>query len=177
MKLKMFYIFLFSSFISTNVFGQFHKREGEETTDTTISLITIVDDSIKVILLDKNGFIVETSLKIFKINLDNWLIKYPYLNDDKKLLNLIVEQAYKDNVIDATEIAEKNNLISNLEYRTADLLENGQCIVMTSSVKTEIVSEIEMQTYSYDCGPLCGEGGRRFFVDGNLILEVMDWIS
>ena len=177
MKLKMFYIFLFTLLISTNVFGQLHEREGEETTDTTISLITIIDDSIKVILLDKNGFIVETSLRIFKENLDNWLIENPHLNDDRKLLNLIIEQAYKDNIIDATEIAKKNNLISRLEYRTADLLENGQCIVLTSSIKTEIVAEIKIQTYSYYCGPLCGDGGRRFFVNGILLLEVMDWIS
>lgn len=179
--MKSIYIFFLTLIISTNVFGQSDIREGEETSDTTINLITEINDTISIILLDKMGYTVKTPLKQFKVNFNKWLKQHPHLHSDRKLLNLIIEQSKDNCLINAAEIAADNNLSNRLEYRLADLLSNGQCMVINKKqnkeVILEVILEVKIQTYSYYCGLLCGDGGRRFFVNGMLLLEVMDWIS
>lgn len=160
------------------VFGQTNNRKGEQTTETTIKLMTIIDDSIEVILFESNDFTVKTSLRVFKKSLNKWLKGHPHLKEDRKLLNLVIKQAESDTIINALMIAREHNLISRLNYRTADLLEKGDCLILNKKQKKKsVISEIKVQTYSHRGGPLSGDGGRRFFINGILLFAVQDWIS
>jgi len=160
-----------------NALGQSNEREGEEISETTINLIESIDDAKTVILFENKNFTIKTSLNNFKENIDNWLIEHPGLISDKELLNLVLERANNNNIIEASIIAKNSELTSRLEYRIAALLESGQCLVLIKKENTQIVSEVKIQTYSYYCGPLCGDGGRRFYVNGILLMQVEDWIS
>jgi len=176
MKRIHIYITIFTLLISMNAMGQSQEREGEDRTDTKITLLETIDNSQTVILFENEMFIVKTSLSNFKENIDNWLIKYPHLKSDKKLLKIVMKNAKKNSVVNASIIADNNKLLPRLQYRIADLLENGQCLVLNKK-DNAIISEIKVQTYNYHCGALCGGGGRRFFVNDILLLQVMDWNS
>jgi DNA gyrase/topoisomerase IV subunit A len=175
MKRILFFTVLLSLVI-TNVLGQSQEREGEKLTDTIVTLVRGLDDTKIIILLENKGFIVKVSLSDFKNDVENWLIEHPHLKEDKKLLDIVLKQAESDNTVNVSRIITDRRLFSRLEYRTASLLENGKCLVLNKE-SDEIVSEIKVQTYSYHCGFLCGDGGRRFYVNEILILQVMDWIS
>jgi len=169
--------------ITISVSGQSGERE--KITDTIVTPVKnmddikaiVLDDIKTVILIENDNFIVKVSLSDFKNNIDNWLKEYPKLEKDKKLLDIILEQAKNNHVVNASKLIETDGfLVSRLEYRIASLLENGLCVILDKK-SNEIVPEIKLQSYSYYCGPLCGHGGRRFFVNEILILKVMDWIS
>jgi hypothetical protein len=84
--------------------------------------------------------------------------------------------ANQDNETDAFLIAEENGLTYQLEFRTADLLEKGHCLIWDKNLK-EPVSEVRVWNRSDVYGPLCGSGGRHFYLNYELLFEVMDWIS
>ena len=173
---RIFFLTILLSLLITNVLGQSYERESEKLTDTIVTLVREIDDTKIVILLENKDFIVKVSLSDFKNDVDNWLIEHPHLKKDKKLLNVVLKQAISDNTVNASRIITDRHLISRLEYRIASLLENGKCLILNKK-NNEIKSEIKLQTYSYHCGPLCGIGGRRFYINEFLILEVMDWVS
>ena len=162
--------------ITINVSGQSQERK-EELSDTIVTLVKEIDNTNIIILLESQDFIVKVSLSDFKDNIDSWLKEHPHLKEDKKLLDILLRQTKSNNIVNASKITEKDRrLTSRFEYRIASLLENGKCLILNKQTN-EIIPEIKRRTYSYHCGFLCGSGGRRFYVNDILILEVMDWIS
>ncbi|HBG70259.1 MAG: hypothetical protein A2W93_13110 [Bacteroidetes bacterium GWF2_43_63] len=151
-------------------------REGEAQNDTTVILLQKIDDPVSVVLFRNDSYVISASFKLFRTNLAEWINENPGIPGDEKLLELVDKAAINLKIIDAAQIAEKNNLLLRLKYRMADLLQNGQCMIYDKR-KYGPIANITVQTYSYDCGPLCGEGGRRFLIEGALIFEVIDWFS
>jgi len=151
-------------------------REGETRNDTVVKLLQSVDDPASVVLFRNDQYVISASFTLFRKNLSDWISLNPGVPGDDKLLELIDKAAINSKVIDAALIAEKNNLVLRLKYRIADLLQQGQCMIYDKK-KYGPVANISVQTYSYHCGPLCGDGGRRFLIEGVLIFGVIDWIS
>jgi uncharacterized protein YlzI (FlbEa/FlbD family) len=162
--------------ITIGVSGQLLSgKNSEKVTNTTIKLVEKISDNNVVILLDNKDYIVKVSLSDFKNYIDRWFKEYS-IKDDKELLDIILKQS-NNNIVNAAKIVEKKGyLTSRLEYSIAYLLENGKCLIL-SKKSNENISKIQLQTYNFYCGPECGAGGRRFYVDTRLIFEVMDWIS
>jgi hypothetical protein len=169
-------IMLLLSFCIHVVNGQSNEREGEERIDTIINLLQSLDSDGTIILLENDNYIVKTTLNLFKENLNNWIQQHPRLEVDKKLLEVINLQSKKDIEVNAEKIAKRNDLEERLEFRIADMLENGKCLIFNKK-KKKILTEVKFQTYSYYCGELCGDGGRRFFDNDFLLFQTEDWIS
>lgn len=150
--------------------------EGEVRSDTVVSLLQVIDDPVSVVLFRNDSYVISASFTQFRTNLSEWISKNPGIPGDEKLLELVDKAAISGKVIDAAQIAEKSSLVLRLKYRMADLLQQGKCMIYDKK-KYGPVTSITVQTWSYDCGPLCGEGGRRFLIDGTLLFEVIDWIS
>ncbi|MCL2132684.1 MAG: hypothetical protein FWH36_09615 [Lentimicrobiaceae bacterium] len=164
MKRTFFLTVLFTILVTINVLGQSQIREGETTKDTIITLVNRINDTKTVILLENKDFIVKVSLFDFKENFDNWLKKYPHLEMDREVLKKILKQVKSNNIVNASKILESEKSdywIMRLGFRIADLLENGQCLILNKG-NNEIISEIKMQTHSYICGPLCGSRRKTF---------------
>jgi hypothetical protein len=160
---------------SINSYAQYEEREGETRVDTIITLLNEFADSSSVILFENTNYIVKTSLSIFENSLNEWLNANPELDIDKNLFDLVLEDAKNNKAVDAMQIALNNDLYFRLEYRIADLLENGQCIIIHKQ-DNKIVSTIRMQKYEYVCGMLCGDAGRRFFIMNNFLIKVSDHV-
>jgi len=151
-------------------------REGEVRSDTVVSLLQVIDDPVSVVLFRNDSYVISASFTQFRTNLSEWISKNPGIPGDEKLLELVDKAAISAKVIDAAQIAEKSSLVLRLKYRMADLLQQGKCMIYDKK-KYGPVKSITVQTWTYNCGPLCGDGGRRFLIDGTLLFEVIDWIS
>lgn len=136
-------------------------------TDTVTQLSKGIDDTKNVILLSDKEFTVKISLSDFVEYMDSRLSMSNPQYYDKKLLEEVLEKAKRKNKVNASRIRNKN-LRESLEYRTADLLTNGKCLILNKRTN-EIIPEIRYQTYRL--GVL---QGRRFFVSDRLILETID---
>ena len=136
-------------------------------TDTVTKLSKDIDDTKIVILLDDKDFLVKISLSDFVEYMDDRLLMSNPQYYDKKLLEEVLENAKRKNTVNASKI-RNNNLRERLEFRTADLLTNGKCLILNKRTN-EIIPEIRYQTYRL--GVL---QGRRFFVSDRLILETID---
>jgi hypothetical protein len=169
-------IIIFLTLFVNQAIGQDYNREGEKTRDTIIPLLRKPEFTKTVILFRNDTYIVRTSLISLKRNIESWVLKHPHLSEDKNLLKLILAEIEDTNEVDAVTIAKSNKLEHRLEYRLADMLENGSCYIINQK-SNEMITTIKVQVYSYYCGLLCGDGGRRFFINGILLLKVMDWIS
>ncbi|GAB2616240.1 hypothetical protein GCM10027035_10800 [Emticicia sediminis] len=163
-------------FFFNNAIGQTTQRKGEIQKDTIVSLLQKEKYGKTVILFQSDKYSIKTSLDTFKENIENWVAKYPHLKEDLNLLRLIIEEANSKNEIDAPSIAKNNNLLHRLEYRLSDIIQSGKCIILNKE-NNKVLNSIKVQTYSYHCGRFCGGGGRRFFVDDFILLQVVDWIS
>jgi hypothetical protein len=127
-------------------------------------------------IFENDKFIVTTDFDQFKNQMEKWLLEHPHLSEDKKLLDIISAENENHSKIDAIVIGSINKLSSRLEYRVADLLQNGLCKVF-NKIKNEFVKNIEMREYNFQFGPLIGEGGRNFLADGEVFFSVEDCIS
>ena len=151
-------------------------REGEVRNDTVVALLQVIDDPVSVVLFRNDSYVISASFSEFRTNLAEWISKNPGIPGDEKLLELVDKAAVNSKVIDAAQIAEKSSLVFRLRYRMADLLQSGKCMIYDKK-KYGPVASITVQTWSYVCGPDCGDGGRRFLINDTLLFEVIDWIS
>ncbi len=150
-------------------------HEGEVRNDTVVSLLQLINDPVSVVLFRNDSYVISSSFNQFRTNLIDWITKNPGIAGDDKLLELVDKAAVNSKVIDAAQIAEESSLVLRLKYRMADLLQQGQCMIYDKK-KYGPVANVTVQKYVYDCGPLCGESGRRFLIGTTLIFEVIDWI-
>ena len=162
--------------LSVCVSAQDNVREGELRNDSVVSLLQMIDDPAYVVLFRNDSYVISASFTQFRTNLSEWIKNNSGIPGDEKLLELVDKAAINAKVIDVAQIAENNSLVFRLKYRIADLMQQGQCMIYNKK-KYGTVESIVVQSYSYSCGPLCGEGGRRFFIDGALLFEVIDWLS
>lgn len=168
-------IVLFTLLITINVSGQSQKSKGENRTNTKVTLLKEINDPKTVILLKKRGFIVKVSFSEFKDHMESWLLESSYRQHyGEKLLEIVLRKAEK-NTINISNITDRY-LKECLHGIIVELLENGQCLILNKKRNT-IISEVTIQKYSYYYGPLFAGGGRRFFINKLLILEIRDWIS
>ena len=176
-KLKLI-TFTILIFISFSVLGQ--NREGEQTKDTMVSLLQNIDDEYTLILMVTDEYIIKTSYTIFENNLNMWLLENPHITDDKDLFEIVKNAKNKEFIINVEKILkekeEDHGLEKRLRYRIAYLLEEGKCLIIDKK-NNKPISKIKVQTYIFNCGPLCGDGGRRFFIENIMFFGVMDWIS
>ena len=170
---RIFFLTVLLSLLIANVLGQSHN---EVETDTIVTLVKEIEETKIVILFENKDFIIKMSLSDFKSDIENWLIKHPHIKGDKKLLDIVLKKAESNNTVNTSKIITDVYLEERLKYRIASLLENGKCLILNKK-SNEIISEIKIQTYSYRCGALCGEGGRRFYVNEVLFFKVRDWVS
>lgn len=156
-----------------NVSGQ----SSEKVTDTLVTMVNKIVDDQTVILLDNKDFIIEVSLTDFKNDLDNWL-KEHHIEEDEKLLNLVLQQAINEKKVNASKITNADNdLLFRLEFRIASLLENGRCLILNKK-SNEIISKVRLQKYIFFIAPEeFSSAGRRFYANEILILQVEDIIS
>lgn len=171
-RLNILGIFLTAFVI--NLTAQPTQSLGEMQKDTLITLLQNKDSAKTVILLQKDGYVVKSSLNNLKENLDSWLSQHPNLSSDKELLQLILADSENHKEVDAEKIATRHKIAPRLQYRLADMLEKGKCYIINRA-NGELVISIKVQTYNFHCGPMCGNGGRRFFINGILLLRVLDW--
>lgn len=186
---RVIYITIFSALLlATNVSGQvreiqtdtvaFHSFEVGDTivtlshlqvilTDTVAKLSKYIDDTKTVILLNNEDFAVKISLTGFIEYMDNRLsISNPQYYD-KKLLEAVLKKTKRKNTVNTPKIRNKN-LSESLEFRAADLLPNGKCLILNKRTN-QIIPEIRYQTYR-----LGVVQGRRFLVNDRLLLETID---
>lgn len=145
--------------------------------DTLIELNHFTDTTnFNLVLFENEEILVKTTIKILEKNVANWLSIHPHLKSDQHLLDTITRY-YSDSMNFLPNYINNNiKLVERLEYRLADILDEGNCIIIIKSNK-QIIKKIKKRTYSFVCGPLCGHGGRIFYFEEIEFFRVMDWIS
>lgn len=155
--------------------NQAYSKDGEKVEDNIVQLFQSLDDSKTIVLLETNDFVVKTSLTQLEIYFDLWHEKYPELESNRNFI-IKIKQRHYFTTIYLEEIAKELNREMRLNFIIADLLENGHCFILNKK-NGKTIKEIKMQTYSFDCGVLCGEGGRRYFINDTILFKVVDWVS
>jgi hypothetical protein len=166
-------------FVSLNTFGQNQVKLNEVLVDKFVTMYSNDGDTCSVILLDNDSLVVKTSLNVIQSEVAKRM-KGIHTNNDKKLYGFLLE-ATNNGSINAYQIAKTNDLTHRLKYLVAGLLENGQCFVY-SKKENKRALKVRIQSYSYSPKPINGVSfggyvGRRFFIDNQLILDVLDGIS
>lgn len=133
-------------------------------------------DFKRIILIENEKYIVKASLSAFEEYLRNFVKEHRHIKDDKNLLNLISSQGKAKDEVNAVEIAKQYKLNDRLDYKTAYMLDKGKCQIIDKE-KNEPIKKIKVEYYHNNCAPLCAVYGRRFYVNGLLILEIIDVVS
>jgi hypothetical protein len=127
----------------------------------------IKDDKL-VILLETPKYTVVTTYFLLTQNFQNWLNGNPNINVDKLLLDAIKKETSNGKNITANKIASKMNAIDRLNFRIGELLSSGNCLV-ADIIHNSRVKEVGVRKYSD-----VGLEGTKFYVDENLLLDVID---
>jgi hypothetical protein len=145
-------------------------------TEKTVQLkpLTMAGDSDKtVILVQSDSVEIQTTLSRLRNNLGAWVKNHPRLYDDKILYSNVQKDYPGKEVLIARDIAPHSELMNRLKFRTADLLENGECRVIDNKDNSNF-REITVKSVTHDCGPGCGYTERRFYGGNVLIFKVVD---
>ena len=127
-------------------------------------------------LNETEEFIITIGYDTFvKYMLDS-LAEHSDLSDDMQFLKLIMKECKTSSLMDAEALSKQLTGYYSLNYCIADLLEKGKCYVYNKS-KECFVSDVEVQKYGMQIGPMAGSGGRNFLADKKVFFSVMDWIS
>jgi hypothetical protein len=126
---------------------------------------------------ENSEFLVTTTPESFHVELIDRLEKYPHLNDERKLLELVMDRVHNgEAVIDIVKIQEEFSIVHGIEFVIALFLESGSCNIL-SKKKRKLIEEIEVETHGFQVGWHAGYGGRRFRIDGEVFFETHDWVS
>ncbi len=143
--------------------------------DSTIQTLQKIDDLSSIVLFRNDQYVISASLKAFNAHFDTWLRNNPGVPGDDKLRELITNAAKSSQVIDAVQLAEKHNVLLRLNYRLADMLQAGQCMVYDKKTFGPVAS-VTMQRFTSACGKNCTEHGRRFLLNAVMLFSVIDEI-
>lgn len=137
----------------------------------------LINQSNSLRLFEDDTHIIFSEYDTFILALRDWIVERPGISDDEKLLQLIEGKAKNSqSEISIVEVGRTHRLFWRLQYRIAELLEDGKCRVFNKST-TKFVKKLEVNSHGHQIGPLAGAGGRRFLADGEIFFEVEDWIS
>lgn len=126
---------------------------GQDLTDTaakkTIPLLfkSDIKPNKRLILAENDSFVVYSTIALTAKNLKGFIAEYD-IEEDKQLQSKLFNTAksLEQNMLD---IQSNPKLKGRLEFRTADLLEKGYCIVYNKIEKT-YVSQIRRSKYNKD---------------------------
>lgn len=137
-----------------------------------MSINLIADDNptffIKtVILFENNEYLIKT-------NFDTYTNSYPFnvLYGYEEIKLLVTQDSTIKDVLLMTDYLRHS---SDSTYILAFHLENGSCLIFDKK-KNKIIPKIEMEKYM-EGGPMTSTGGRRFYINGKLFINVVDMIS
>lgn len=117
-----------------------------------------------IILLETDTFVVFTSTKAFENHFEKWVSEHKDIPEDDLLFKTIIKNLSSKNN-NAYETDGKMKLLNRLNYRTADLLEEGNAYVHNKLSNENVPVIIEKEdTY------------RKFKVENQTILHTIDRI-
>ncbi len=174
----------------TAVVGQhvFCGPKKTDTTDTAETYPVYRNDTSAVGL--KSGDMSDSKIVVYDSEPARVLVGYTRLMDVLK--NFITQYNVPDDVILSDSLAAwaserdtiifdestgETGLLARLQFRLADMLEDGSAVVIDRkkgiAAKRILVEHFEVRMHK-----MAGRGGRRFYLeDGTLFLEIIDWIS
>jgi len=124
-----------------------------------------------VVLYDQDDYLIKSPLYLFMQD----LFYVSGIPDYAKYLTIadsIIHDAYEYDEL----LMSKYFDTRRQNYVLAYYLGEGSCYVFDKGNNVP-VAELIKETWGYYCGPLCGAGGRKFYIQGKLFLDVLDWIS
>lgn len=126
---------------------------------------------------ENSEYLVTTTPEAFKVELVERLAKYPHLNGDRRLLEMVMDKVSNGEVvIDIVKIEEELKIVNGIEFVIALLLESGKCNIY-DKIKHKLIDKIEVETHGLKVDWLAGYGGRRFRNDGEIFFETQDWVG
>ena len=134
-----------------------------------VSLIDRDDDAIfekTVTLYEDENYLIKTSLVHFLSNMNS--IRY----DDLSFLGTVISAGKTNDLLYSSSYIDKRRI----DYVLAGFLESGLCHFYDKK-NAKKIEQVEVEYWGYILGPLAGAGGRRFYINNVLFLEVVDWIS
>lgn len=152
------------------IFVRCENDESEPDTRTTVDLIASDDPGYfqkPVILFENHAYIIKT-------NYDTFVETYASLDVSgfEQIKSRIEADMLTSDTLKANDYYPN---AANADYVLAQHLEEGTCLVYDKETQS-IVSTIKFERYSYG-GALAGGGGRKFYINGELFLTTLDWIS
>ena len=147
---------------------------GEIEEKITVSLIESDDDAIfekTVILFENENYLIKTPLFHFLSNMDNY---YFVIRCDEYLSSLekVISAGKTQNLLYSSSYFNKHRI----DYVLTGFLETGLCYIYDKGNKDN-VKQIEVEYWGYVLAPLAGAGGRKFYINNVLFIEILDWIS
>jgi hypothetical protein len=138
-------------------------------TGKSVNLMTNNNPTVfnkSVILYNKNDFSIKTPL-------DTFLLGYPFRwggYDDMKT-KAINDGKTKDILIVSDYLKYHSDSLFILAY----YLENGNCLVLDKK-SNQIVKSVQVVNW-FEGKPMQSMGGRRFYIDNTLFLQIVDIVS
>jgi len=142
--------------------------------EVTVPLIDRDDYAIfdkTVILFENENYLVKTPLIYFLSNMDN---SYFFIRCDEYLTSLekVLSDGKTNDRLYSSSYFDKHRI----NYVLAGFLETGLCYVYDKKKKNN-VKQIVVAYWGYSPAPLAGAGGRKFYINNDVFLEILDWIS
>mgnify|MGYP005991545033 CR=1 FL=1 len=136
----------------------------------SIDLITAEDPAF----FTKTVILFESSDYLIKTNYDTYINAYPFdvLHGYDEIETKVSQDVNKHDVLLMSDYLSHPK---DEKYILAHHLQKGSCLILDKK-SNEIISIIEMDKYAVG-EPMMSTGGRRFYIKGNLFLEVVDFIS
>ena len=174
MTIKFLYQILLLSLLSLYSFSQTALRKGEKIDSSDLLLIKFCTTNIKItkkVLLFKDSLItIETEIGYVQ----ELLNQVKHNTDQTRLIASILSDT-ASRYIDAIKIASKLEMPGVLNSMAALLIDQKNCWISNNNPPL-LFCRVTKHVYNYHCGFDCGDGGRRYYVDKYMFLEVMDWI-
>ncbi|MBN1952426.1 MAG: hypothetical protein JW801_14590 [Bacteroidales bacterium] len=123
-----------------------------------------------VLIFEDPEYLISTPLGYFIDELGN-SYAYDYADYLSILDEVLLDADTRDSLNAADYFSEKK-----MTYILAHFLESGKCHILEKQ-HGKTVETIEMEIWGGSSAPLSGAGGRRFYIEGELFLETLDWIS
>ena len=158
--------------VATVVFMSCDKNDEELNTDERVSIDLLETDKYAVfektmVLFENESYAIKTPVSFFIQGFSD----VDYSRYLEKVHEITVD-AQKKSVLYIKDYFEEYKL----PYLLAAFLESGKCHVYGKKSK-ETILKVEMERWSHFPAPLAGSAGRKFFIKGELFLEVTDVVS
>ncbi len=133
--------------------------------DTSVSFYKYV------VLYDQDNYLIKTPLYLFMQDLYS-ITSIPFYTKYLSVADSIIHDAYECDELFMSKYFDTHSQ----KYVLAHFLGEGSCYIIDKGNNAPVL-ELIKETWGYNCGALCGAGGRKFYIQGKLFLDVLDWIS